>query len=232
MDYLLFQEQLWNRISSSVLKVKIRIADHMSVYPDPSDLLLVTIPARTALECIVDIWALEYSLPGTRTRHQTFTQRERMARLVQTHRREGHWKVVEELLQQPQGLCYYETVLLRHFSPEDIFGNLVPALKKRLSSMRPQSKRSLELRRQRRMVKRPIRRRGYPDHGSLRPHSYLGPEYYARPALPPEPEVTFRAPRPFQWIPQKKVIPQTIESPITLPNENRVTISVRVHPNE
>jgi len=199
-----FFDQLWGQIHKVVNQGKQRIAEYMSKYPDTSDLILTSSPSRSALEAIVDIWALEYLLPGVLTRHQTYDQRERYARLVRSHHREGLWKVVEQLIQQPQGFYYLETVLLEHFSTEDLFGNLVPLLKKRLTSMTPNSKIALQQRSLRKPVKKKVRRRGYSDHGTLRPsHQWLPYNAYAEPEREEEPEVEFRAPRPHQWVDDK-----------------------------
>jgi len=198
---MIFNE-IWNHIDTKVYIVKKKIADYMSLYPDPSDLWIQQPPANDAMSCILDILALEFVLPGTRTRHQTYDQRERMSRLIQRFRRQGYWGVVEEMIQQPQGLIFQIQVLLKHFSPEDIFGNLVPKLKRRLSSIRPTSKNKKLLIQAQKFVRPRIRRRGYNDHGSLRlNHTKLPWNAYAEPELPKEPEVSFYAPRPYQWIP-------------------------------
>jgi len=212
MDFLKFSEELWKKIGTAVLQGCKRIAENMSEYPDPSDLYLISYPANSALDVLVDIWALEYLLPGTRTRFQTYDQRERASRLVRSHRRQGNWKVVGELILQPQGTYFLETVLLRNFSPEDIFGNLVPRLLRRIASFRPVSKKKLEQRSQQRYVKAKVRRRGYSDHGTLRPsHRWMPDNAYAEPETPREPEVPFRPPRRFEWLPEK-VTPRVLES--------------------
>ena len=195
--------KIWNQISKTVCQAQHRIADHMSLWPDPSDCFLKMSPSNSAYEAILDIVAMEFVLPGTRWRYPTYEQRERYARLVRQHRREGHWKIVEVLIQQPQGYYYYVDVLNKNFSPEDIFGNIIPALRRKIASVRCESRKARELRLSRRPVKKPVRRRGYNDKGSLRPsHTWLPDNAYSRPELPPEPEVHFRAPRPHQWIPK------------------------------
>ena len=206
MDTMILHNEVWNQCKTLIFKKTSKISDHMSRYPDPSDLILLFRPSRSALDCIAEIWALEFLLPGTRTRHQTYDQRERMAAMVRSNRRQGHWKVVEELLLQPQGLYWIERIIANNFSPEDIFGNLVRRLKGVISSMRPDSKARRERELKRRPVRKPVRRRGYRDHGSLSPDVSLGDfSPYIKPELPEEPEVPFLAPKPYQWIPPKKM---------------------------
>lgn len=202
MTTIQFFERFWTQVEAKVIQMKRRIADHMSLYPEHSDLWIQLSPANNAFQCILDILVLEFLLPGTRTRHQTFDQRERMAYLIKKYRRQGYWKVVEEMIQQPQGLIFLLQVLVEHFSPEDLFGNLVPAFLRRLASAKPQSKETRQRKLEQRPVARKSRRRGYNDHGSLRPSHQWTPEFaYAKPAAPKEPDVVFYAPRPFQWVP-------------------------------
>jgi len=204
MDSSALLDKLWKRIGPKVTMVSKRIADYMSLYPDPADLWIQLPPANSALDCALDVLALEFSLPGARTRHQTYDQRERFAKLIKQHRRQGYWKVVEELIQQPQGLIFYLEVFLKHFSPEDIFGNLIPQLSRRISSAKPRSKERLK-RAQAQKVIYPSRRRGYNDKGSLRPATkWLPWNAYAKPSLPEEQDVVFYAPRPYQWIPRRQ----------------------------
>jgi hypothetical protein len=70
--------------------------------------------------------------------------------------------------------------------------------------MRPKSRYQLELRSQRKKIKRQIRRRGYNDKGSLRPaHTWLPWNAYSEPDREPLPEITFLAPRRYQWVDKK-----------------------------
>ena len=205
-EYNRFSWEVQRLLLPTVLRVKSRIAENMSTYPDPSDLILLMPTAQTPLDCIAEIWALEYVSPVD-GRYQCWESRQRMARLVRNHRREGQWTVVEELLQQPPGTYYVEAVLLSRFSTDDIFGNLLPRTRRRLASMRPDSRQRLERQRQRRRTKEKVRRRGYAEHVTLRPGiTRLGPEYYARPELPPEPEVTTWNPKPHEWISRRQKI--------------------------
>ena len=193
--------EFFRHIATPVAKVKKRIADHMSMYPDPSDLKIVAVGSNSALDVVLDIVALEACLPGTRTRHQTYDQRERAARMAQKARLQGQWTIVRTLILTKPGLWNQVSVLFDNFSPEDIFGNLVPRLRRRISSMRPVSKHIQELRSQNRRVTRRVRRRGYTDHGSLRPpHTWLPWNGYARTELGEISPVTFLAPRSYEWV--------------------------------
>lgn len=203
MDILLFLDSFQSILGKELLDAKKRVADHMSQYPDHADLIILLGRVRTAYDAIACIVALECVLPGTRTRHQIFDQREYFASLVLRNERNGQWKIVEELLQVPQGLYFLLKVLNANFSPEDIFGNLVPRIRTRIRASRPASKKLLEKRRERtRQVKRPERHRGYRDQGSLRSNPSLGEfDPKRRPELIQEP-VKISYPKPFQWVPE------------------------------
>jgi len=202
MDYLVFQRELWNQISDSVAKTTNRIAVHMSAYPDPADLYLLLPKATSAIDTLINVWALEYCLPGVETRHQTYDQRLEISKMISLHRREGKWTIVEELIQQPQGFFFLEEVLIENFSPEDIFGNLVPKLKRVIASVTPVSKKVQEQKNKQKKVKEKVFRRGYADHGTLRPsHKWLPWNAYSEPEAPERETIDFYIPRRNQWVP-------------------------------
>lgn len=207
MEHHLFHVQLWKSIQDPVVKGQQRISAHMSRLPDISDLLLALGRIRTSLDAITSIWALEYLLPGTRTRWQTYTQREYISKLAS--RGEGNWKVVQELILQPQGIFFLESIILKNFSMCDIFGNLVPALRRKINNMRPKSKWSLEQRYQNKQVLYAERKRGYHDKGTelpghLKRHQILD-SLFTEEEYEKKKEVPFYVPRDFQWVEKQDV---------------------------
>lgn len=78
----------------------------------------------------------------------------------------GQWKIVEQMLylsQRVPARMWY--VILENFSPQDIFGNIIPAVKRLLSSPRIQWRNQYVA--SKAPVKRLVRKRGYDDKGHL-----------------------------------------------------------------
>jgi len=113
---------------------------------------------------------------------------------------QGNWMLVKEYLQDIQNTEEKAFLFLRkHFHPRDIFGNLVPLMKRLSRCIRvgtPAPPR----------VRKPQRKRGYDDKGTLRlSHKWLPEQVHSG----PNPDRLFeehrRPTHPKEWVPKAKV---------------------------
>ena len=175
LDVYVVMNSFFDLLATEIAMAKNRIAHHQSLYSDPADLIILLGPVRTSYDAIACRIALEILVPGTRNRYQIFEQYEYFDKLVRNNRFEGHWKTVARLLCCKTGIYNLLKVLTEEFDGQEIFGNLVPKIRARINYAKPRSRSRLALRKERqRIVKKPIRRRGYRDKGSVRSNPPLG----------------------------------------------------------
>lgn len=154
-----------------------KIAENASSYSTSPN--RVSVPVESALEAIATIFAVSAIFPE-RAGFLKMDILEKIARIARNYQYEGKWSLVQELLETKNIPYYLSLVLCEHFSPEDLFGNLAPLVRKKALQIKFRKYQTQKPR-----VRYPKRKRGYDDKGSLRPsHLWLPKDVH----LGPNPE--------------------------------------------
>jgi len=163
-----FFEELWNKVKVQVRHKSVRIAEYTSRYPAPEDLFWILPSPSKALDCICQYLAVLFILPGGRNYYSLYCFAEQLAQKAYANRYQGEWEIVQGLIEQPHYHYNVWEYLRANYSDDDIFGNLVPRVRRYIETLRPGSREQLSRKRQRRKVRKVSFRRGYRDHGTLR----------------------------------------------------------------
>lgn len=130
-----------------------------SLYPD----LSIKIPDRSPLECLAGIFVVSLIFFEKNEIHR-YNFYERIAAKCYKNAYQGKWEQVQACLElkpnTPANIIEYFFTI---FSPEDIYGNFIPLIKKSIKQLKVIAKRPREPR-----VRYPKRKRGYNDKGSCR----------------------------------------------------------------
>lgn len=150
-----------NKINSESLRsTMLKLAEYTSSYPD----LSIEIPTSSAYETKAAIFVVTLLTEG---RKQYFRYKffERVAQKCFIYGYEGQWREVQEIL-EIKALTPRD--IIKHFentmSKEDIFGNMIPTINKVLNRVKIVGINPLK----KTKVRRPKRKRGYDDKGTLR----------------------------------------------------------------
>lgn len=136
-----------------------KVAECASLYSSPS----LRATYKTPMEAITLIIAVSDLLPA-RQEYIKYKLKEEMAARCYKNNYQGKWSIVQEFLELKNDYLYNQFILLqRHFSNQDIFGNILQLVDKIAPTIK-----LVEDRPNKRPVKRPQRRRGYNDKGTLR----------------------------------------------------------------
>jgi hypothetical protein len=131
---------------------------------------LVLPELETAFEYISICLALPFVVPSTRNKFALENVAEQLSKIAHYYRYEGRWKIVGELSQLPlDTLGPIVDKLLEHYSPHDLFGNIVPCSLRLARGLKYKDAYSSAVT-DPRPVKRMPRKRGYDDKGHLRPN--------------------------------------------------------------
>lgn len=154
--------QFYEQLAQDLEIPRKKVAEYTSLYPD----LSMKFPYKSPMEAIAVLSIVGYIIPP-RNEYYKYKIKEEMAQRCYNYNYQGKWKIVQELLElspdYPADILRY---LEQHFSPETIFGNIVPMVRKMLLLMKLNKNIN-----RRNKVKKPQRKRGYNDKGTLRfPH--------------------------------------------------------------
>lgn len=194
MSHLAFL-QYWNQMKPVSAKLSERFAECASSSPDLSKRIYM--PDEDALGTLLEV-ILIISYLDVRLGFYKDAKFEQIERSVKKHASQGQWALVEELL---RGNYYTEEkcfrFLLRNFSKEDIFGNLVPRMK-RLARGIKVVKPKVNTR-----VHKPRRKRGYDDKGTLLLPHEVHAAWESEGPNPEKPSWERRLPQhPYEWLPR------------------------------
>lgn len=125
---------------------------------------------------------------------------EKLYKKAKAHNFQGHWNTLREYLegiQMTEEKAFY--FLCKHFSTRDIFGNLIPQALRLSRAIRIKESSVL------RPYKRPLRKRGYDDKGTLLlPHQIHSAWEFSGPN-PEKEEMEHQRPRhPKEWFPKEQ----------------------------
>lgn len=122
-------------------------------------------------------------------------------KMTKAYGSQGEWKIVEEILTTTDSLTIEPTwsLIMKNMNEYDWYGNFIPLLLRTRRAMFQRKVYSLE---DKRPVRKPQRKRGYDDKGSLRPaHRWLPWNAYARNEVP---EKILKEPQPFRWFSKRR----------------------------
>jgi hypothetical protein len=115
------------------------------------------------LEAIAS-YLIACTLCSTKYEDQLYRFKEKLANTAYKNNYQGKWELLQELLEQsPHYLGIIAKTVTSNFSSEDIYGNLIPLMKKMCKLMKLRRKRNKRIR-----IRKPQRKRGYNDKGSCR----------------------------------------------------------------
>jgi hypothetical protein len=153
---------------------------------------------RNARQAVAVLLVLPLVLPGTRSYYLISDLRDHIQRMAENHSGEGGWNVVREILQQSTSLDIYSSwnIVLKNSSSEDWFGNWIPELLRAKRSLKVQTVYQ-SVSDDTRPFRRPQRKRGYDDKGSLLDNSLKGRNL----PLPAKEKlkIQVKIPRGFAW---------------------------------
>lgn len=136
-----------------------KVAECASLYSSPSLRAIY----KTPMEAIALLIAVTNLLPA-RKEYIKYKLKEEMAARCFKNNYQGKWSIVQEFLELKNDYLWQQFELLQqHFSNQDIFGNIIQLTKKIVPTIR-----IIDYRPDRRPVRKPQRRRGYNDKGTLR----------------------------------------------------------------
>jgi len=138
------------------------------VYPDPRD-MVIKFPNRSNHFVLVAILYLnELIFSGSWNKFQYYNFKMKIAE-TRFSPDAKYFQLIEKLVLCEDERFAFEGILFCNLSPETIFGNLLPVLKKVIDHTSIYSQAKSERDRERRKIRQPIRRRGYNDKGTLHP---------------------------------------------------------------
>lgn len=151
--------QFWKQMKPVASELDERFAELTSSCPDLS--LRFSTPDGRSYNYLCYVILIKLYAP-LKTEYFKSIYFEHVQRTARTNQFSGKWKLIEEILTKPiftEEKMFY--LLRKHFSKEDIFGNLVPALRR--------CSKAIHIRKfkDNRPVRKPRRKRGYDDKGSL-----------------------------------------------------------------
>lgn len=160
----------------------------------------------TALDSLAVLMIIPLIPNITRNSFWTEKLRDHMAQQAFHNQYKGDWKLVQEILELKTQTPYYQVKkLLEHKDTYFLFGNLLPRME-RLSRGFKARLAYKDVLKDYTPVRRPQRKRGYNDKGTLPDSQKLGIEYYFEKNLEPKEDRRSRVwePRSHEWLFRKK----------------------------
>lgn len=141
-----------------------KLADAASLYPD----IQLVIPYKTAYEALGALIIVQI-VSSVKYEVCIYKFKENLAECCYKNNYQGKWKQVQEILElNPNNLIDIIEYINQHYSIEDIYGNLLPLLRKQAKLLKIQPRTSNRSR-----VRKSQRKRGYNDKGTYRfPHEF------------------------------------------------------------
>lgn len=192
--------EVLNQIISQVMTM-VRISDETSPYSNPPLSSIWTKEVRNSRTAIACLLALPF-VTKSRSGALTYAIKEHISKMAYNNRYEGKWNVVQEILELniPNAINPIVEVICKYHSTNEIFGNIVPLVGTMVRSFYFK-KNYISVIDDNRPVRRPQRRRGYNDKGSLRlPHEHHSPENLELLESKKPEYREFTQPRSHEWI--------------------------------
>lgn len=152
--------QFVSKLDSKLYEAQNKVAEYTSLYSDTKLRICYT----TAYEAIVAYLIAVYVGSSSREEYVLYKFTEEMASRCYKNNYQGKWELVQDFIElQPHTLYNILEFLEDHFSYCDLYGNILPLVEKLAKSLKVGRQRPNNGR-----VKKPQRRRGYNDKGTLR----------------------------------------------------------------
>lgn len=165
MNFSVVFESFWESHGNRVKQ----FSDETSPCPDlPMELWVKAEYLSSARDAMCLLLLIPLVVPSTRNYALLESLRGHMAKMCSNYGSQGNWKVVQAVLEQTDSCSVYQSwsIILDHMSPEDFFGNIVPRMMRLLKVLRYRPLYSSVVG-DTRFVRKPQRKRGYDDKGSL-----------------------------------------------------------------
>jgi len=165
-DYLVVFKQ---KIDPLLEPIQLKIAEHLSLYPDPRDFYLkFRSNARDYYTILGKLYIYDLIFGGTWNKYQqNIFKMEVIERGLDPQSK--YFNPIKDIILNKDGRFATENIIRNYLPPEEIFGNFVPIIQRLLKSIIICSHKKNELSLERKKVKKKIFRRGYNDKGTLRP---------------------------------------------------------------
>jgi len=185
--YDVFLQDFKDKVKDTLDQKGLRIAEYLSICPDPSKLLLKFPKGpRRLYDFLADLYITSILAGGSENKIIFFNTWEGI--FISCTEEARLSKILKEIsLLKDSGRQGFDLLLMKYFSRDDLKGNFLPRVARRLRHTELISLDEIEKARNRKKIKRAMRKRGYTDKGIQRPrHRWLPRNAFAESERPKE----------------------------------------------